>query len=88
MDFNYKNIYYKSVTEKEKQHIEKVFRMVFEKLLEDLENKNKASIIYEQYLDKMSDDYKNKNSNVRIVIDYIAGMTDDFILKQYENLKK
>ncbi len=88
MDFNYKNIYYKSVTEKEKQHIEKVFRLVFENLLEDLENKNKASIIYEQYLDKMSDDYKNKNSNVRIVIDYIAGMTDDFILKQYENLKK
>jgi len=85
--FNYENIYNKAYTNEELDNINKMFRDLFNKYLDDLNNKNKESIIYKNFLNSMSDNYKNNNTNVRIILDYMSGMTDDYIIKQYENIK-
>ena len=84
--FNYEHIYKNAYTKEQLEEFEKMFRSLFYKYLDDLNNNNKDSIIYKSYLDSMSDEYK-KNSNERIVIDYLAGMTDEYIMKQYNKIK-
>lgn len=84
--FNYDNIYNKVYSEEDIKEIKKMFKTLFNKYLNDLNNNNKESIIYKSYLNNMSNEYKNNNSNERIVIDYIAGMTDDYIIKQYNRI--
>ena len=84
--YNYENIYSKAYTKEELVNIEKMFRDLFNKFLNDLNNKNTDSIIFSSFLNNMCDEYKN-NTNERIVIDYLAGMTDDYIKKQYELIK-
>ena len=83
-DYNYKNIYYPANTDEERLNFEKMFRTVFESSLNDLENDNKKSSIWQTFLLEMNKDYLESNSKVRIVIDYIAGMTDAFLLKEYK----
>ena len=65
-----------------------MFNLIFQCFLNDLENKNKDSIIYQDFLNNMNEEYKRKTKNTRIVIDYIAGMTDDYFIKQYNVCKK
>lgn len=83
--FNYENIYVKAYTEEENNNIKIMFRTLFKKYLNDLNNKNEESVIYQSYLNHMNENYKN-NNNTRIVIDYLAGMTDEYLIKQYNNL--
>ena len=84
--YNYEEIYHKVYSKEEQENIRNMFRTLFNKYLNDLNNNN--SIIYSKYLNKMCDEYKNNSSNVRIVLDYIAGMTDEYLIKQYELLEK
>ena len=70
-----------------KEELNKMFRTLFKKYLDDLNNNNYKSIIYESYLNNMSEEYKS-NKKERIVIDYLAGMTDSYIKKRYELLNK
>lgn len=85
--YNYEEIYHKVYSKEEQENIRNMFRTLFNKYLNDLNNNNN-SIIYSKYLNKMCDEYKNNSSNVRIVLDYIAGMTDEYLIKQYELLEK
>ncbi len=85
--FNYKNIYEKVVNEEILSYYEKMFRTVFDKLLEALNKHDMGSSIYTVYLNNMNKEYLENTTNARKVIDYIAGMTDDFFLKQYEIMK-
>lgn len=86
-DFNYKNIYAKAYTVKEKCMLKTMLNTLYETYMSDLENNNQDSNIIKSYLNNMSLEYK-KNSNERIVIDYIAGMTDDYTLKEYNKIIK
>ena len=86
--FNYENIYYKVITEEQKEEYKKMFEQVFEKNLEYLKTENKETNIYKIYLNNMTEEYKNNTTKERIVIDYIAGMTDDFFTKEYKNVAK
>lgn len=83
--FNYENIYYKALSKDELNLIEKMFREIFNKFMNDLNNMNKDSSIYKSFLNNMSDEYK-KNTKERIVLDYISGMTDEFFEKQYQEI--
>ena len=85
--FNYQNIYNKALSNSKKEEIKKMFFVLFKNYLNDLETKNKDSIIYRSYLQNMSAEYQN-NSNVRIVIDYLSGMTDEYLITQYNNINK
>lgn len=84
--FNYENIYLKANTKEKIQEYELMFRTLFEKYLEDLENENRNSEIYKAFLNYMDKKYL-ENSNCRIVIDFIAGMTDDYFTLQYQKIK-
>lgn len=84
--FNYENIYSKAYTDDDLKTFNDMFRKLFTKYLNDLENNNKGSLIYTSFLNNMSDEYKINSSNKRIVLDYLSGMTDDYIIKQYTKL--
>ena len=84
MEFNYKNIYYKSITQEQKTKYKEMFETVFNENLKYLQEENKKTNIYEIYLNNMSTKYMNENRKERIVIDYISGMTDDYFIKEYE----
>ncbi len=84
--FNYDNIYVKAYSKEELEQLKVMFTKLFAKYLNDLETKNKDSVIYNGYLNQMSKEYQ-KNTNERIVIDYIAGMTDDYMLREYAKIK-
>lgn len=83
--FNYQHIYAKADNDEEKIRV--MFNTLFDYYMNDLNNKNEESIIYERYLNNMSEEYR-KNSNARIVIDYLAGMTDEYLIKQYNKINK
>lgn len=85
-EFNYKNIYDKSMTDDEKKILKIQFRSVFENNLKNLENKDKNASIYKVFLKNMSNEYLENTSNTRKVIDYIAGMTDEYFLTEYKNI--
>jgi dGTPase len=87
-NFNYKHIYDKANTKEQIEKYEEMFNFLFQFFLNDLENKNKDSIIYKDFLNNMNEEYKRKTKKPRIVIDYIAGMTDDYFIKQYNVCKK
>ena len=87
-NFNYKYIYDKANTKEQIKKYEEMFNFLFQIFLNDLENKNKDSIIYQDFLNNMNEEYKRKTKKTRIVIDYIAGMTDDYFIKQYNVCKK
>lgn len=85
--FNYEHIYNLVYSKEEKDNLEKMFRCLFNKYLNDLKTNNEDSIIISNYLNKMSGEYKNNNRMERIVIDYIAGMTDEYLIKQYKSIE-
>ena len=84
--FNYQKIYDQSLTLEEKENITKMFQVVFDKLLKDIETKNKDSIIYKSFLNYKSKKYITSFSNARKVLDFIAGMTDDYFIECYKNV--
>ncbi len=85
--FNYENIYMHSYTKEELENIEKGFRLLYQKYLNDLENNNIESKIISSYYNNMNEEYQ-KNRKEQIVIDYIAGMTDDYFQKEVNNILK
>ena len=86
MKFNYENIYLNPRVKTESHKIENMFKQLFKKYYQYLEDKFQESPIYQYFLNTMNDDYCEDNGNKRIVIDFIAGMTDDFFNNQYKEL--
>lgn len=82
--FNFDNIYIKSLTRKDREELENMFRTVVYGLIEDIKTNNENSPIVSSYLANMSKKYCEENSTERIVLDYVSGMTDDYFVKQYE----
>ena len=82
--FNYEKIYHNPKIKTQSHKIENVFKQLFEKYYQDLENGNSDSPIYQYFLKEMNDNYQNNTDKKRIVIDFIAGMTDDFFNTQYK----
>ncbi|MBQ6687140.1 MAG: HD domain-containing protein [Bacilli bacterium] len=86
--FNYQNIYDHAYSKEEKEEYTKMFYVLFDKYLKDLETNNQNSPIHYSYLNNMCNEYKENNSNARIVIDYIAGMSDEYFIKQYKHIEE
>lgn len=92
---NYEKIYMNESHEKQyKKNIEPMFHEVYGKLIKDLENENRNSVIYSHHIDfvnthrgyyKDTRDYALENHD-DIVVDYIASMTDDYFIDLYEYL--
>jgi dGTPase len=83
-EFNRENIYSGDLPWKQTRKIELMFRLLFEKYLEDIEKKDNRSEIFGEYLKGMSADYVQTTAYPEIVRDFIAGMTDEFFIAQCE----
>jgi dGTPase len=81
-DFNLEHIYMNPEIKVHKNAIKKLFGVLFEKYLEDVETNNRSSVIFAGFLADMSEDYIQNHKNEEIVRDFIAGMTDHYFLRQ------
>ena len=81
-NFNYKEIYSKSMTKEEYNYYKNGMEKIYKVYLEAIENKNYNNIIYKVFLNNQNDTYNKNTSNKRKVIDFISGMTDEMFLHQ------
>jgi len=87
-DFNLERIYMNPEIKKHTGLIKKLFAMLFEKYLDDIETENRTSVIFNGFLEDMSEDYIKSHCKEEIVRDFIAGMTDHYFLRQCpENMR-
>lgn len=87
-EFNYQNIYSKSMTDETKEYLKNGFYQLFNYFLEQIKQKNMKSIIYKEFLKDMDESYLTNTTDERKVIDFIAGMTDEYFLYQYKKIQK
>jgi dGTPase len=80
--FNLERIYMNPKIKKDSGTIKKLFKMLFETYLEDIETENRSSVIFTGFLENMSEDYLDNYPKEEIVRDFIAGMTDQYFLRQ------
>lgn len=81
--FNLKQIYMNPTIKKHLSSIRKLFGILYEQYLADLEKKNRSSVVFTLFLKDMSPIYIEKHSNQEIVRDFVAGMTDKYFLRQF-----
>lgn len=81
-EFNLERIYLNQTIKPDSGNINSLFKLLFERYIEDIRKGNQSSIIFTQYLDDMSDEYRNNASPTETVRDFIAGMTDEYFLRQ------
>jgi len=80
--FNYEHIYMNSRIKKHTRRIKKLFELLFEIYLEDLNNRQESSVIFSQFLKDMKQSYIQNHQPAEIVRDFISGMTDQYFLDQ------
>ncbi len=92
---NYRIIYrHDSNTRVFEEQIYPMFEAIYDKLLADLQNHDRNSVIYRHHIDYVQSytkfytnqiPYEEQDAN-DIVVDYIASMTDDYFIDLYEYL--
>ncbi|MDF2550142.1 MAG: putative deoxyguanosinetriphosphate triphosphohydrolase [Chlamydiales bacterium] len=82
--FNFERIYFHPSLKKESKKIERGYRLLYDFLSQDLEQKKEESVIFQEFLVNKSDRYRRFGK--QCVIDYIAGMTDHFFLKSLHQI--
>ena len=89
---NYKLIYKQEAVGEAYKTVKPMMAELYEKLLEDIVNENKASPIFTHHIDyvnqahyKREISYEETEPN-QIVVDYIASMTDDYFVDIYNYL--
>ncbi len=80
--FNLDRIYMNPKIKKHTDTIKKLFQLLFEQYLDDLEKENRSSVIYTSFLKDMSGEYIQRYCREEVVRDFIAGMTDRYFLRQ------
>jgi dGTPase len=85
-DFSAEAIYHNPQKSTQDEKIKKMFDILFEAYLFDLEGNHNKTSITKYYLRNLSPEHLESNSRPKIVCDYIAGMTDDFFNKEFKEL--
>ena len=85
-EFNHNRIYGHSEIRREKQRIQRAFRMLFEHFLHELEKDKTGSIIFEHFLNNRSKEYMEVTSHPEKVRDYLTTMTDRYFTKVFAEL--
>ncbi len=80
--FNYERIYLNPAIKRHSATIEILFKILFERYLDDLIRENRNSVIFTNFLSDMSPEYMADHAREEIVRDFIAGMTDNYFLRQ------
>ena len=79
--FNMEFIYMNPRIKTESSKIKGLYRILFERFLDDLQKDRNESVIFRDYLNGMDDSYAQGQSYETIVRDFIAGMTDAYFLR-------
>jgi len=79
--FNLEHIYMNPKIKSQTDTIKKLFGILFERFLDDIEKENRTSVIFTSFLEDMSQDYIANHNSGEIVRDFIAGMTDQYFLR-------
>jgi dGTPase len=89
-EFNDAEIYHNPKIKSESKKIERMFSMLFETFLEDMDTKNEGSKIYKNYLEAFEgnhgENYLKGASNAELVRDFIAGMTDHYFNDTFQEI--
>ena len=80
-EFNLEHIYMNPKIKGQTDTIKKLFGILFERFLDDIEKENRTSVIFTSFLEDMSPDYITNHNSAEIVRDFIAGMTDQYFLR-------
>jgi len=81
-NFNLEHIYFNPKIKKHSHVIKRLFEILFERYLKDIEKENRSSVIFTRFLKDMSEEYINNHCKEEIARDFIAGMTDQYFLRQ------
>ncbi len=88
MNFNYKNIYYKSMSKDELEYYREGMNCIYNFYKKAVVGNDKNNEIFRIFLDNQNNYYMENTSSERKVIDYIAGMTDDFFITRVQKVYK
>ena len=88
MDFNYQNIYYKSMSKEDEEYYRKGMKTIYQKYKQALLNNESENEIFTVFLNTQTSNYLNNNIVERKVIDFIAGMTDNYFIEQVKKYTK
>lgn len=88
MDFNYKNIYYKSMSKELIEYYREGMNIIYGVYKKAIDEEDLDNEIYTIFLNTQDDQYLRNTSTERKVIDFIAGMTDDYFINQVKKHKK
>ena len=80
--FNLERIYMNQTIKQHTARIEKLFELLFNRYLNELNASNQNSMIFKRYLKDMDQGYVDAHQPAEIVRDFIAGMTDRYFLQQ------
>lgn len=92
---NYEKIYFnEELNSKYDNIVEPMFWQIYDRLLDDLKNDRKDSVIFRHHLNFVRDNEKyyddkftyQSGEHNQIVIDYLASMTDDYFIDLYKYL--
>lgn len=90
---NYEKLYFNEDMESMyKDGIRPMYHKMYDKLLSDLKDGNKDSMIYKHHIEYVKDNtigygcegYFETTTNEQMVVDYIASMTDDYFVDLFE----
>lgn len=81
-EFNLERIYLNPKIKKHTATIKRLFTILFERYLQDIEKENRSSVIFSRFLKDMAKVYIENHSKEEIVRDFMAGMTDQYFLRQ------
>ena len=88
--FNDAHIYHNPRIKSESKKIERMFSMLFDTFLEDLNSKNEGSKVFKNYMEAFNGSqgemYLKGAMNAEIVRDFIAGMTDQYFNDTFQEI--
>ena len=84
--FNYRRIYFSKQLKRDHEKIETGFRLLFERFLKDIKQKNRHSRIYRNFLQVKHSSYLNSFNEAEKVRDFIGGMTDRYFVETLNEL--
>ncbi|HOJ14802.1 MAG TPA: HD domain-containing protein [Deltaproteobacteria bacterium] len=85
-EFNYERIYTNKAVKRESDKIRNMYGLVFARLVQDIEERERSSPVYTAFLDRLHERYLNTHNPFEMARDYVAGLTDSAFLRLFHDL--
>ena len=88
-EFNMTHIYQNELITINRTKIERLFNMIFDEILRDLQTENLSAPVFKDHLMPISTyypGYLKKSGPEQVVVDYIAGMTDRYFIRLVDKM--